>query len=177
MQTDCPTEDMKDRKMKRKNNGRMRRTMVSRKTRLCKKSYLTQGTQNLPHLKAREKKIRREEVRTQHKRVKRKQRCEEKQEDSCVRGRAEEAAGCSAHARTLTAGIGAAHHFMLLLHLAHFLGVVLVHLLQFSHHTLTAFAQSLFIVDELRGHARHKSESSDNPEHRSGSDQSLRFPT
>lgn len=38
---------------------------------------------------------------------------------------------------------------MLLLHLGHFLGVFLVHLLQFSHHTFTSFIQSLFIMDEL----------------------------
>lgn len=44
---------------------------------------------------------------------------------------------------------GAAHHFMLLLHLAHFLGVFLVHLLQFSHHTFAAFTQSLLVIDEL----------------------------
>lgn len=37
MQTDCPTEDMRDRKMKRNNNDRMRRRMVSRKIRLRKK--------------------------------------------------------------------------------------------------------------------------------------------
>lgn len=55
MQTDCPTEDMRDRKMKRNNRGRMRGVTVSRKTSLHKKSYLTQGTQNLPHLKARGK--------------------------------------------------------------------------------------------------------------------------
>lgn len=60
MQTDCPKEDMRDRKMKRNNNGRMRRMKVSGKIRLRKKSYLAQGTQNLPHLKARG----RREVRT-----------------------------------------------------------------------------------------------------------------
>lgn len=37
MQTDCPTEDMRDRKMKRNNNDRMRRGMVSRKIRFRKK--------------------------------------------------------------------------------------------------------------------------------------------
>lgn len=37
MQTDCPTDDMRDRKMKRNNNDRMRRRMVSRKIRLRKK--------------------------------------------------------------------------------------------------------------------------------------------
>lgn len=58
---------------KRNNNGGMRRVKVSGEIRLRKKSYLTQGTQNLPHLKARKgKKIvrtykDREEERTQHK--------------------------------------------------------------------------------------------------------------
>lgn len=53
--------------------------------------------------------------------------------------------------RTLPGAIPAAHHFMLLLHLRHFLGVFLVHLLQFSHHTFTALVQSLLIMDELHG--------------------------
>lgn len=69
MQTDCPTEDMRDRKMKRNNNGRMRRVTVSKEMRLCKKSYLTQGTQNLPHLKAKKKEAKedREEEKRQQK--------------------------------------------------------------------------------------------------------------
>lgn len=59
MQTDCPTEDVRDRQMKGKRNGRMRWWDDRAKddwVRGEKKSYLTQGTQNLPHLKAREKK-------------------------------------------------------------------------------------------------------------------------
>lgn len=51
--------------------------------------------------------------------------------------------------QTLPGAIAAAHHFMLLLHLRHFLGVFLVHLLQFSHHTFAALIQSLFVMDEL----------------------------
>ena len=39
---------------------------------------------------------------------------------------------------------------MLLLHLCDLLGVLLVHLLQFSHHALAALAQSLLIVDQLQ---------------------------
>lgn len=58
MQTDCPTEDVRDRKMERSDNVRMRMrcTIVSKEMRLRKKSYLTQGTQNLPHLQAEGKK-------------------------------------------------------------------------------------------------------------------------
>lgn len=72
MQTDCPTEDVRDRKMERSNNVqmRMRCMIVSKKMRLRKKSYLTQGTQNLPHLQAKKNKKgkqgqRRREVTTQ----------------------------------------------------------------------------------------------------------------
>lgn len=42
------------------------------------------------------------------------------------------------------------HHFMLLLHLCNLLGVLLVHLLQLSHDSFTALAQSLFIIDQLK---------------------------
>lgn len=45
----------------------------------------------------------------------------------------------------------AAHHLVLLLHLRHLLGVLVVHLLQLSHHALAALAQSLLVVDELQG--------------------------
>lgn len=43
-----------------------------------------------------------------------------------------------------------AHHVMLLLHLGHLLGVLLVHVLQLGQHPFTALAQSLLIVDELQ---------------------------
>lgn len=132
MQTDCPTEDMRDRKMKRNNNDRMRRRMVSRKIRLRKKLPHTRDPEFATPESQEKKKIRTrtEEERTQHKekQVKHKRRSDE-QEDGCVRCRAEEAFGCSGHAQTCTGGSSAAHHFMLLLHLCHFLGVFLVHLL------------------------------------------------
>lgn len=95
MQTDCPTEDVRDRKMERSNDVRMRMRcmIVSKKMRLCKKSYLTQGTQNLPHLQAKDKKGQtRTEKKRQHKQkqVKQEQRFDE-QEDGCVRDGAGEA--------------------------------------------------------------------------------------
>lgn len=117
MQTDCPKEDMRDRKMQRNHNGRMRRMKVSGKIRLRKKSYLTQGTQNLPHLKARGKTVGtdkdREEERTQHKQkqVKHKQRFGE-QEDSWREMREQKKPlAAVAHAQTPAGGVAACSPF------------------------------------------------------------------
>lgn len=44
---------------------------------------------------------------------------------------------------------------MLLLHLCDLLCVLLVHLLQFSHHAFTALTQSLFIIDQLKKDGTH----------------------
>lgn len=52
------------------------------------------------------------------------------------------------------------HQFMLLLHLVDFFCVFLVDLFELSHHTLTALAQGLLVIDKLRtgdsGVANHK---------------------
>lgn len=148
MQTDCPTEDARDRKMERSNNVRMRMrcTIVSKKMRLRKKSYLTQGTQNLPHLQAKKKNG---QTRREKKRRDNTNRSKLNRSSALMNKRTAALETEQEKPQTLPGAITAAHHFMLLLHLRHFLGVFLVHLLQFSHHIFTALIQSLFIMDEL----------------------------
>lgn len=99
MQTDCPTEVVKDRQMKGNRNGRMRQMIMSQLIGLDEKkqSYLAQGTQNLPHLKARKKtgkqtrteRYSEEEKKNREKTVKQTQHCE-KAEDDHTRCKAEE---------------------------------------------------------------------------------------
>lgn len=159
MQTDCPIEDVRDRKMERSNNVqmRMRCMIVSKKMRLSKKSYLTQGTQNLPHLQAKKK----GQTRTRKKRSDNTNRSMLHRSSALMNKRAAALETEQEKPQSLPGAIPAAHHFMLLLHLRHFLGVFLVHLLQFSHHPFTALIQSLFIMDEL-----HRQDTSFSPQTR-----------
>lgn len=138
------------------NDGRMKEMTVPKMTKLeeGEKSYLAQGTENLPHLKAGNK----TRVQTRKKdskeegggEIERKEKIKQKQH--CKKARHSHAGGKAEAGDICRSARDRSYHFMLLLHLCDLLGVLLVHLLQFSHHSFTALAQSLFIVDELKKH-------------------------
>lgn len=114
-----------------------------------RKSYLTQGTQNLPHLKPRKKR----ETRTEKKVGRRQLNISSAVMKWTIAWDAKQkwllcAVRVHKHRQEHTHAV--AHHFMLLLHLCNLLCVLLVHLLQFRDHAFTALVQSLFIIDKLQ---------------------------
>lgn len=183
MQTDCPTEVERDRQMKGKRNGRMREMTVARMTGLQEKKKLPH-TRDPEFATPKSQRNRYTDKDRERQKKKRGKNREKTVKSSATRKRVtnDDRKRCRAEAEKqklfavhmqilkssrkhsiiivaqvlrLVERSRPSHHFMLLLHLSDLLGVLLVNLLQFSHHTFTALTQSLFIVDQLRKHGTY----------------------